>query len=78
LPNHQRTLPLDPGPPGANLPSSGTLSPGTGVPDAADWESDSLLSESSDHAQEESSNASTKSKVAHTPKRSLTDEPNFG
>jgi hypothetical protein len=72
LANHQRTLPLDPGLPGANLPSSGILSPGTGVPDAAGWELDSVLIESSYDAQEESNNAITKNKAAQTSKRSLT------
>src|SRR5205807_9145416 len=69
--NHQCTLPLAPGPPGVNLPSSDVFSPGTGVPDVADEEAESPLIESSDVAQAESSDATTKNITAHSAKRSF-------
>jgi hypothetical protein len=68
--DYQCTLPLAPGPPGVNFPSSDIFSPGTGVPDAADSETGSPLIASSD-AQAESSDAITKSTTAHNAKRSL-------
>ena len=70
--NHQRTLPLAPGPPGVNLPSSDIFSPGTGVPDVAGEEAESPLIESSDVAQAESSDATTRNRTAHSVKRSFT------
>lgn len=71
--SYQCTLPLAPGPPGVNFPSSDIFSPGTGVPDAADSliESPPPLVESSD-AHAESSHAITSSRTPYTVKRSLT------
>ena len=69
--DHQRTLPLAPGPPGVNFPSSDVFSPGTGVPEEADWETESPLIESSD-AHAESSDATSKNRTTRSAKRSFT------
>ena len=68
---YQCTVPLAPGPPGVNFPSSDVFSPGTGVPDAADSVVESLLIESCD-AHAESSNAMTRTRTPYTVNRSLT------
>src|SRR5262249_39637831 len=65
------TLPLAPGPPGVNFPSSDIFSPGTAEPDVADGEVESSLIASSE-AQAESSDATTKNRTARSAKRSLT------
>jgi hypothetical protein len=70
--DYQCTVPLAPGPPGVNFPSSDVFSPGTGVPDVADWETESPLAASSDDAQAESSNATTTNRTARSAKRSFT------
>jgi hypothetical protein len=70
--DYQWTLPLAPGPPGVNFPSSDILSPGTGVPDVADWETESSLIESSDVAQAESTDATAKNRTVRSAKRSFT------
>jgi hypothetical protein len=70
--DYQCTLPLAPGPPGVNFPSSEIFSPGTGVPDAADVETESPPIESSDDAQAESSDATDKNRTARSANRSLT------
>jgi hypothetical protein len=69
---YQCTLPLAPGPPGVNFPSSDIFSPGTGVPDVADWETESPPIVSSDDAQAASSDAIARSRTARSAKRSLT------
>jgi hypothetical protein len=66
-PNHaayQCTVPLAPGPPGVNFPSSDTFSPGTAAPDVAVGEAESLLDESSDEAHAESIDPITKRRTA--------------
>jgi hypothetical protein len=76
--DYQCTLPLAPGPPGVNAPSSDIFSPGTGVPDVLDMEVEPSLIASSD-AQAESSDATARNRIAHSAKRLLTgDEPNSG
>jgi hypothetical protein len=66
--DYQRTLPLAPGPPGVNFPSSDVFSPGTGVPDVAAWEPKSPLIESSDDAHAESSDATTRNRTTLSAK----------
>jgi len=70
--HYQCTVPLAPGLPGVNFPSSDIFSPGTGVPDVADWETESPLIESSDDAQAGSSDATTRNRSARSAKRSFT------
>src|SRR5262249_18595201 len=69
---YQCTVPLAPGAPGVKLPSSDFFSPGTGVPDVADGETEAPLIPSSDDAQAESSNAMTNNKTGSTAQRSFT------
>src|ERR1700741_2592746 len=76
--DHQCTLPLAPGPPGVNFPSSDVLSPGTGVPDVAAWEPESLLIESSDDAHAESSDATIRNKTTLSARRFFTQQTYLG
>ncbi len=70
---YQCTVPLAPGPPGLNFPSSDTLSPGTGVPAAAPGESESPpLNESSEDAHADSSDAITRNRTALSATRFFT------
>ena len=67
--NYQRTLPLDPGGPGAKLPSPGTVSPGTA---AVLCGLDCSVVVSSREAQAQIRNAIAKNKAAHSAKRFMT------
>jgi hypothetical protein len=76
--DHQRTLPLAPGPPGVNFPSSDVFSPGTGVPDVAAWEPESPLIESSDDEHAESSDATTRNRTTLSANRFFTRRTYLG
>jgi hypothetical protein len=72
--SYQCTVPLAPGPPGVNFPSSDTFSPGTVVSDVAVGELESLLIESPDDAQADSSEPITRNRTARSAMRSFTAE----
>jgi hypothetical protein len=71
---YQCTLPLAPGAPGVNFPSSDTFSPGTVVADVAVGELESLLIESPDDAQPDTSEPISRSRTVRDAMRSFTAE----